>query len=422
MILILKMIERFFKIPPIRLFFFLFALSIAIQFTFTLYIHFVKNQGNILDVDTYDTLAQNILSHREFSTSLGKPSAEREPLYPIVLALIYALLGRSWFSIFLLHTCLAGMGLWLLYILAKEIFGSRVAQLSMALYAFYPFTHYYVASLNRENLFIPIFLAANLFALKAYRTHSLKWVSYSTITFALLILCRAPFLPYVVLVGLILCWYGEKRKRIKILALYFSLFVVVISPWVIRNRLVFDRWIMGTTLGGLVLYMSLLIPYNVGHVPLAQPLYDKTDPFVIKVLSLPKAQADQVFYEASFQYLRNHPWNFFKRFFMKVIKLWRFYPYPDRHYGFPFHWIQLVYLLSDGWLIPLGFLALGLWWRHWHSLIFLWAPIVTLTFTHGIFWSQTRFRLPLMPLLIICVAALCLQGRRPEFQEAVREQ
>ena len=88
---------------PLRLFVVLAALGGGVQLGFSAYTHAVRRSGVLYDMDGYDSLARNLLSRGELSITPGRPTAQREPLYPLGLASAYAVLGRSWVSIFAFH-------------------------------------------------------------------------------------------------------------------------------------------------------------------------------------------------------------------------------------------------------------------------------------------------------------------------------
>ncbi len=101
--------------------------------------------------------------------------------------------------------------------------------------------------------------------------------------------------------------------------------------------------------------------------------------------------------------------------FRSLIKLWRLYPYP-RAYAYRYQLIKWVALLSDGWIIPLGFLGMLLAGRRFPEADIFLGVLFSVSFTYMLFWSIVRYRLPMMPFSILfCAYALTrIAGRFAE--------
>ena len=94
-----------------------------------------------------------------------------------------------------------------------------------------------------------------------------------------------------------------------------------------------------------------------------------------------------------------------ERIVRQVVKLWRPYPY-NRDYQHSYALIVLASLLSDGWLIPLGFWGLWRYRRAGPETRYFALLIVSATAVYALLAAIVRYRLPLMTPLIMCSGAM----------------
>ncbi|HPT15925.1 MAG TPA: glycosyltransferase family 39 protein, partial [Kiritimatiellia bacterium] len=117
--------------------------------------------------DGYDALAANWLATGAFSLDPGVPTALRLPLYPALLALARLAAGPAYvWATMLLQAALSVATGVVLFRLAAELFGRRVAAWTVVLFVVHPQVNNFVVRCATETLFT--FLAA-AFALAATR-------------------------------------------------------------------------------------------------------------------------------------------------------------------------------------------------------------------------------------------------------------
>ena len=97
------------------------------------YVLTLENTLNVTfeaDPLTYDQLARNLLAGRPyvgasfyFPTGTENPTAYWDPLYPLLLAGIYALVGHDLLAVRVVHVVLGMASCGLLYVLGRSIFG-----------------------------------------------------------------------------------------------------------------------------------------------------------------------------------------------------------------------------------------------------------------------------------------------------------
>ncbi len=104
--------------------------------------------------------------------------------------------------------------------------------------------------------------------------------------------------------------------------------------------------------------------------------------------------------------MKQNPGYMAKLTIMKFIKFWRLYPHTERIYNYEYSRSLLVIasLLSYGPVLLFAIIGMIVSAKLWKKEIFLYGVIISFVAVHLIFWSQIRYRLPIMPYIIIFAA------------------
>lgn len=234
------------------------------------YILTLENTLNVTfesDPLTYDQLARNLLAGRPyvgasfyFPTGTENPTAYWDPLYPLFLAGIYALVGHDLLAVRVAHVVLGVASCGMLYLLGRSIFGPRIGLLAAAFAAIYPFFIYYTGQLLTETLFIFLILSLLTLAraIAQRRLRGVLAVLTLGITAGLTVLTRAESLYFAVILIVVLGWWSAPlqagaapgwRARLTSLLALMVVFAATLSPWVGFNYARFDRPVVTTKLG-----------------------------------------------------------------------------------------------------------------------------------------------------------------------------
>jgi len=91
------------------------------------------------------------------------------------------------------------------------------------------------------------------------------------------------------------------------------------------------------------------------------------------------------------------------------VKYWRPWPYR-RGYQHSYALLVLASLLSDAWIIPLGFFGLWRFRARWREAPAFPSAVLAMTGVYGAVHAVIRYRLPLMAgmILLACAAAASL--------------
>lgn len=178
----------------------------------------------------------------------GGPTAFRPPAYPLLLAGVYEVTGARWTAGRLVGVALGVLAVLLLYLIARRLFGRRVALCAAALAAIFPPLVWLNGSLPAESLFVPLVLGALLALLRHRDAPGPGWAAAAGGLVALAALTRANgailLIPAVPAVAMAArgrrSRRGVRRAPVALAALVVA-FGVVLAPWTIRNEITFHR-------------------------------------------------------------------------------------------------------------------------------------------------------------------------------------
>jgi len=233
-----------------------------------------RNFENLMDADHIHAwepgnVAEALVSGRGFGSALmsNQPSAIMPPVYPLMVAALFGIFGvhtpASVFAAHALNCLLNALACTPVFLMARRSFGQRVAKWAAWAWAFCPYGIYFSAAWAWSTHLLLLCLCWLLYLAQDLERspHLGLWASFGLLAgFAGL---TEPSVQIVIpfLIGLA-CWrlaYDGKGwlvpGGVAILTLAASL-----SPWMIRNALVFHRFIPMRDSMGLELWMG-----NNGH-------------------------------------------------------------------------------------------------------------------------------------------------------------
>lgn len=393
-----------------RILFAIAAVALAARVGFALRFPRPAPDGGVLDIDQYHSIGVRLLEHRALLNEQGRPTAHREPFYPLVLAGLYAVTGVKYWAVVALNILLGAGTVLLLYKAGEGLFGEAAAALAGGMAALHPQLLFYVTEARRETLQTLLLLGAVTAALEASRRDCLRCAAGAGLLGALLGLTNSALLPAAAVLIPSVWWIGraDPKPALRRAVVLGGAMALAYSVWPARNLLVFNRFIPGITHGGDHLYLGFIIPNDVAGTPEAERIV-REDPVVQRIDRLPEDERGPAYYRASREWIAAHPGELVKRVVQSFLKLWRLYPYP-RDYGMNYRLIKWVSILSDGWMIPLGLVGLVLALRRRAEAALPAAAIAVASAVYSVFWAIVRYRLPLMPLVLLFTAYALVSG------------
>ncbi|MBN1466495.1 glycosyltransferase family 39 protein [candidate division KSB1 bacterium] len=208
------------------------------------YILTLEDRSYFYDTVHYDQAARAILENGTFGSSLHYYGEYDhyclEPVYPLFLAGIYALFGKSFLIVRMAQAFFSLLQLYFLYRIVM-LLRPRVAWLALAFGAVYPFFIYISGLLYVTQLFALLLTLALYFFLRYASSFQLRWLSLSAVSLGVAIAALPAALPSALLFAAWMAFFAEKSRLKKIghIASAATIIIIVLTPWTIRNWTVF---------------------------------------------------------------------------------------------------------------------------------------------------------------------------------------
>lgn len=234
----------------------------------------------------------------------GFPTAFRPIGYPGTLAILYYFLGSNFFVGQFFNIFLSALIMFYGYKLAFEFLGKKVALFSLILYAFSPLAITYTSILGSETLFSALLVLSSYF----YLVKRNPYASGFLIGYLTLVRPIGVLVPSIFIVFEFFRKQVSIKEKFKFLAVFFTLFVLVFTPWLLRNYIVFGTPTFSTN-GGYVFYVnnndyatgSWSDPFKYPNSPMLQYRYeDRFDEMAIHKLGN----------ELAIEWIKNNPSRF----------------------------------------------------------------------------------------------------------------
>jgi len=348
------------------------------------------------DTVEYLHLADNI--RLGYGPVLGERRAEpdlipRMPGYPVLLAGVQILFGRGLLAPRLVQALLGTAAAGLVYLLARQLFGEREALVAAAIVAVYPIFVLFTILVLSETLFNALVLGGLGCLALAYRRTDAGWAVAGGVVFGLATLVRASFLPFVVLAAA--GWAAARRFQPAAAwraGLMVVAFAAAMTPWVLRNWRVTGGHLVVTTLrAGASLYEGLNPRADGG------PMMDRIN-WDEGTRGMSQLQRNEHWRRLGLDYAWEHPGRTVVLAAKKLFRFWNLVPNVAQFripvlcvaLGAPYAMVMLLALVG-----------LVRSWRRGDVALILLLPVVYYSLVHMIFVGSVRYRMPVMPLVIV---------------------
>lgn len=324
----------------------------------------------------------------------------RMPGYAIFLAGLRALFGRSLLAVRLVQALIATGAVWLVALLARELFGQAEGLWAAAIAAVYPFFIIYSGLVLTETVSTALLLGGLWCLLAAVRQE--RWVPGALAggLLGLAVLARASLLPGVLLLaaGWVILW-RPRRRALGGAACMLAAFAVVLTPWVVRNWYVSGGHVVVTTSrAGASLYEALNPKADGG--PMLEVVNEVPRP-----AGLDEVERDQQLRRLAVAFALEHPGRTAWLALVKLGRTWN--PVPNaREFRSPL----LCVAVAVPYVAVMLLAAVGLVgaWRRGDVALILLLPVVYHAILHMVFVGSLRYRAVVMPLVVVLAArGLC---------------
>lgn len=216
-------------------------------------VKYIRSAWNLID--------NNILSYQ----NIKEPTVYIMPGLTFVLSFFMCIFGKIngivAFKIF--QVVLQGVSLYLLFLIGKKVFNSKVALIACFMDALYAAEIYAANLILMEVIFKFLLLLLIYISIYAIEKKSLKFYVLGGIVWALACLFRPTIAAYPLVV--LIMWIKNKysfSEMAKYTIVVTTVFCIIMAPWWVRNYKVFDRVILFTKSSGNPFLQGTFINYD----------------------------------------------------------------------------------------------------------------------------------------------------------------
>jgi 4-amino-4-deoxy-L-arabinose transferase-like glycosyltransferase len=376
----------------------------------------------------YETgrIARSLVLGQGFSNpfhGITGPTAWEAPLYPFVVAAVFKIAGiytrLSAFILLSLNSFFSALTIIPVYLIARKIFGARVALWSAWTWALLPYAMNWAirwvweTSLTALLLTTAFWLTLEIADAEGPRLRNL-WLAYGLLwgVIALTNPSCCIFLPFA---GLWACFQLGQRKQpwLAMATISGIIFLALITPWEIRDYRMFHKLMPIRGNGGAEL--------RLGNGPGAQGLCmvelhpSQHPPQLDLYREMGEVAYVQMRKQQAAEWMRAHPWQTATLWMKKIVYYWAGIPNGSNT------WIGVqgknsMYL---AWSV-MAWWGLGRMLRKKMKAGFLFAALlVTYPAIYYVIFPQFRYRHPIEPVMLILAAFLVSEAR--EFQQTASQ-
>ena len=392
------------------------ALGLAVRI---IYVIATRHYALAGDAPEYDAEGQLIAQGHLFWTSLPygilHAGAWKAPGYPAWVGFWYALIGHHPLAVRFIQVPLGAITIALTWLLARRLFGTRVAVVAAFLVALYPLAWQYEELLYPESLATPLTLA--LLIVIFTMPPSRKRIVVFGVLLGVTTLVR-PTSEFLV-AGALVAWCIELglRRGATATAIGVATAVLVVAPWTIRNAIVMH--------GFVPISMQDAAIYGTFNAQAASDPLEayawRQDPPSVKAVFDPRHPLADVTLRSKLiheglSYISAHPTSVLSAFFWNGLsRLWDIRHRSRALAEVPFEgrsrFVSNVGL--DMYLVLLPLALVGLW-RARRRRALVWGVLALALAASVVFTvdSGTRYRAPIEPLIVVLACAGVMGANR----------
>jgi 4-amino-4-deoxy-L-arabinose transferase and related glycosyltransferases of PMT family len=369
------------------------------------------------ETDSWWVIALNLIHGHGYSLCLTQyfpfcgPSnqitAMREPL-PVFLFTMAAWVGKESLWVAELVEAIIYLAILLsLYFLTREWADARSAVITSFLWVIYLPALELIPQVSGDLFATLCTTLGILFTLRARKTRStLHWI-LAGVVLGLAVLSRSATLVIaLLLIGgqTIECWrqHWKPKDIIRPALLISGLVILMMAPWLIRNRLSLGRPILGSSLTGYNLYRhNYMIGKNpyfryVGPEEAAQAIKDLISRRTDLRGDENEAEMDLIYRDEALQIIKAHPAQYVFLSAYRFFPLWFDWKVAEA-YGRPVKRYDYLIMILQAILLTLAFVGLQkkavLTWP-------MWGSIVAISLAYMAVDARLLYVMPVMPLVV----------------------
>ncbi|MBI2667378.1 glycosyltransferase family 39 protein [Candidatus Woesearchaeota archaeon] len=208
--------------------------------------YFILAPSEFADGYIYSKIARGVFFSQELS--VHGISIDHLPLYPILLSISYVFndMNNVYIAMKVINAFISSLIIFPAFFLAKEFLSTKKSFLFSILISVLPANFAFSPYIMTENLFYPLFLTSIYFIYKSFQENKMKYDLLASLFIGLSFLTRALTFVLIIVVGALFIYkiiirdYKLKEFLMK-LVYYLIPFLLVVSPWIIRNLFLFNN-------------------------------------------------------------------------------------------------------------------------------------------------------------------------------------
>lgn len=342
------------------------------------------------DAAGYDEMAANLASGKGLTQLIDgslTPVIYRSPGFPMFLAGIYYIFGHHYITAKIIQAVIGALFCIVIFLIANMIYDNAIigliASLFTALYKPFISGFYYYggpASL-RSEYFCTFMVGLAILALFYFiKKEDIKTGILAGIFMGLAVLTRTEFALFPIVLIIYLLYISKLSLKV-LLKKYFVVYlfiILTISPWIVRNYIVFKEFIPLSTTGGITFWVGNNALANGGE---SNPAWSWKDG---------DSKKDREYFKKGIEYLKNNPKRVPKLFIRKILVHWA--PFAE---GFK--------LFNSFYAFILLFGSAGILFFRKKTILenILLLIFLSTTLSAIITYGEPRYRYPYEPYLII---------------------
>jgi 4-amino-4-deoxy-L-arabinose transferase-like glycosyltransferase len=368
----------------------------------------------------YNDIAEHLLHGQGFDQDVRDTSIIVPPLYPLLLAGVYGLFGiGSVVAVLVVQSVLLSLSAGLCFLIGRRLFCRSVGAIAGTLFAIYSLAICWNGYVLTETLYVVLTL---WFIWEVCRFLKERPTNRDAIVVGLVwglgCLARPHLLFFGPLLALWLAW-SHRGRGLKLALVSVGAMAATIAPWVIYLLLHYGMFIPIASHGAKSLWLGNN-PYQeiLSDVDLAQSLRTPTAAPAFqeeygRILALPFEDSGAAYQREALQFIIENPLRFLGNTFQKAVFLWKGLRPHEQVLSLLGQYTKNFWLLSPVYglvqladciylaLFPLG-LIVSFFRNFKQHHIILWLLLYLTAFTSiGIVAWGGRYRLPMMPFVVI---------------------
>jgi len=365
----------------------------------------------IMDAAYHDAWARQIAA--------GEPFAEgsyfRAPLYFWFLGLLYKVTGTDLFLVRLAQSVLGSLSCGLVYLIGRRALGRSVSGVAALACATYWILIYFDGELLLPSLIVFLYLLVLLGLMRVAERPTLPRCAVAGLLLGISALARPNILLFVpfIAVWLVLLGRPKWREGLRGAVLFCAAVILALAPVTARNWIAGQELVLIASHGGLNLYIGNNARADGMHVYVPGLSLETEDIYVGSAelaqreagRFLKPAEVSRHFGRKAREFIFGQPLAATKLMLAKLVYFWSHREILNNKH---------IYLLTERYTPVVGFLPLGFWLvgplglmglvacrGRGLELFPLWGFALVYTASVVLFFVTARFRVPVLPVLIL---------------------